>query len=165
MKRLKTLKDNLRRYAVLYFAPALVLIVLTVILIAGPRSHRGNGWIGVNARQDAARGAVVVTRVIPGSPAYDVGMLAGDRILSYDGCAITDISALKRLIEDSYVNQLARIIIERQGVWLVADTRIAERPDDATIVPPVIPIAQGATPPHENRGLCIECHTIIPPRR
>ncbi|HUT25975.1 MAG TPA: PDZ domain-containing protein [Sumerlaeia bacterium] len=162
MKRWKTLRDNLRRYAVLYSASALVLVVLAAILVVAPKLRRGDGWIGINARQDPARGAVVVTGVVTGSPAYDVGMLAGDRILSYDGFAIAGINALKRLIEDSYINQLVRIIIERQGVWLVADTRIAERPDDASIVPPVIPIAQGATPPHENRGLCIECHTIIP---
>ena len=121
-------KLELRRYGVLYLTPILIALVLALILIVAPKLKKHTGWIGVAVRQDATAGTLVIDDVVPNSPAHDVGMLPGDKILSYNGVAVSDVDTLRLLIHDCYINQLARIIIERNGRRLVADTRIAERP-------------------------------------
>lgn len=143
---------------------AIVLIMVAVIFIK-PRLEKGSGWLGVAVWQDPTRGALVVKDVVAGSPAYDVGMLKGDAILSYKGIAVTDPNTLKLLIRDSYVNEVVRIVLDRNRVRLVANTRIARRPDDVRISPPIVAIVQGTPPPHEDRGPCTRCHTIIPRNR
>ncbi len=153
------------RPVVLYLAIAVCIVVVAAVLFVRPALRKGDGWIGVKAHWNAASGTVVVGEVIPNSPAYDVGALPGDGILSYDGTAVSDINTLKHLIRNSYIRQVVRIVLDRNGVKLVADTRIAQRPDDVTILPPIIPIRQGSTPPHKNQGLCIDCHTVVPPNR
>ncbi|HIJ66035.1 MAG TPA: PDZ domain-containing protein [Candidatus Hydrogenedentes bacterium] len=158
-------KVELNRYGLLYLTLILTAVLVTVILVVKPRLEKANGWVGVVVRGHPASGTLVVEQVAPNSPAYDVGILAGDRILSYEGIAVSDINTFKMLVRDSYINELVRLIVERHGVRLVADTRIAEKPKRMTILPPIIPIAQGASPPHNDRGLCINCHTLVPPAR
>ena len=121
-------KLELRRYGVLYLTPILIALVLTLILIVAPKLKKHTGWVGVQVRQDTQAGALVIDDVVPNSPAYDVGMLPGDKILSYNGVAVSDVDTLKRLIGDSYIRQSVRIVLDRNGRRLVADTRIAERP-------------------------------------
>ncbi len=53
------------------------------------------------------------------------------------------VNALKQLTNDSYVNELVRIFVERQGRVVVADTRIAEKPANVSVLPPVTSIMQG----------------------
>ena len=164
VQRLKKLirRAEVKRYAILYLTLALIALVLAVILVVKPKLQRGDGWLGVNVHADAVRGALVIEEVIAESPAYDVGMLNGDVILSYKGLAVSDVNTLKTLVHDSYVNELVRIILERNRVRLVADTRIAERPHHVDIAPPILTIIQGASAPHAERGLCVRCHTIVP---
>lgn len=149
----------------MYLALALTALILVVVLLVQPKLRKGDGWLGITVQWDSAAGKLVIGEVIAGSPAYDVGMLSGDAILSYGDVGVSDINTLKQLIHDSYVNELVRIIIERNGRRLVAGTRIAERPKEARISPPIFSIAQGASPPHADRGLCVRCHTIIPRNR
>ena len=168
-KRLKKLakaaRPRMKRHAVVSLALAVIALILVTVIFIKPRIEKGIGWLGVKVRQDAARGALVVSDVVAGSPADDVGMLRGDAILSYEGIAVADINTLKLLIRDSYINEVVRIILERNGVRLVANTRIAKRPGHANVLPPILSIAQGTPPPHEDRGLCVDCHTIVPPKK
>jgi len=159
---MKINKMQIGNYGLLYLTLVLLAVILVVILVVKPRLEKHTGWIGIEVKPDPLTGALVIERVVPGSPAEAVGMLAGDKVLSYDGFAVSDIATLKELIDDSYINQLVRIYIERNGRRLVADTRVAKRPHDLRILPPTIMIPQGAIPPHKNRGLCVSCHTIRP---
>jgi predicted metalloprotease with PDZ domain len=168
-KRLKKFvqaaRPKIRRYAIVSLALVVTALILITVIFIRPSIEKGAGWLGVKARQDPARGALVISDVVAGSPAYDVGMLKGDAILSYEGIAVADINTLKLLIRDSYINEVVRIILERNGVRLVANTRIAKRPGHANVLPPILSIAQGTPPPHEDRGLCVDCHTIVPPKK
>ena len=168
--KIPTLSDALRiantriaAHVMLYATFALIAVVVAAILIVKPRLDRGDNWVGVRVQPDPASGMLVIEEVIPGSPADNVGMLPGDRILCYCGYPVSDANTLKQLIADSYVGQEARFVLDRNGQRLVADTRIAARPADVTIPPPVISIIQGATPPHKPRGACLNCHNIVPP--
>lgn len=160
----RELPKNNRYIIVILTLVAIFLIVVAVIFIR-PSLEKGSGWLGVTVWQDPTRGALVVKDIVAGSPAYNVGMLKGDAILSYKGIAVTDANTLKLLIRDSYVNEVVRIILDRNRVRLVTNTRIAKRPDDVRISPPIIAIVQGTPSPHGDRGPCTRCHTIIPRNR
>lgn len=155
-------KLQVRRFAILYLTLTVVLLLITVLLTIKPSLEKSSGWLGIRVQRDSATGTVRIREVIAESPAYDVGILNGDMILSYKGIAVSDINTLKQLIRDSYVKEQVRIILERDGERLVADTRIAKKPKHVTILPPVLSIVQGASPPHADRGLCVRCHTIVP---
>jgi len=148
------------RYGMLYLILVLIVVVLATVLIVKPRLQKHEGWVGIKVHQDPANGTLVIDEVIRRSPAYQVGMHPGDRVLSYAGIAVSDLNTLKQLIGDSYVNQLVRIIIERNGRLLVADTRISKRPDLPSFSPATI--TQGSVAPHEDRGPCLNCHNIRP---
>jgi len=150
------------RFAVAYITLTAIAIVIMMILFVAPTLQKRDGWIGVEVRQDATSATLVANKVLPGSPAEAVGIAAGDKLLSYNGKPISDINTLKQLIRNSYIRQSVRIILDRNGTRLVADTRIAKKPTDVTVLPPVIPIMAGTPCPHVNRGLCINCHTLVP---
>ena len=158
MKRIE-----ISRYGVLYLTLVFIALVLATILLVKPRLEKHKGWVGIRVHREPASGTLVIDEVIQPSPAYRVGMQVGDRVLSYNGIAVSDVNTLKQLIDDSYINQLVRIILERSGQRLVADTRIGERPGHLTFLPLTITIVQGAAAPHGDRGPCLKCHNIQPP--
>jgi membrane-associated protease RseP (regulator of RpoE activity) len=164
VKALKNIGKRLDigKYASIYLVLAGLVAVLVLIAAVEPKLRKHEGWLGIAVQRDAA-GALRVTGVAVGSPAEDVGIKPGDAILSYNGVDVYEVNALKNMIEESYLNQLSRLMIERKGRKLVADTRVCPRPAGVKIPPPVLSIPQGARPPHEDRGLCVQCHNIIPP--
>ena len=79
----------------------------TADAIAAGRSsatvHIGaTAWLGVavssSADQGAAGGGATVMQVVSGSPADDLGLIAGDVITSLDGSAVTDANGLTALL-------------------------------------------------------------------
>ncbi len=162
--KLKRLRQQiaLGRFAVLYITLVVIVLVLGVILFVAPTLQRHKGWLGIQVCQDATSSTLIVDKVLPGSPAEQVGLQAGDKILAYNGIPVSDIDMLKELIRGSYIRQSVRIIIDRNGVRFVADTRIAHSPNDVTVLPPIIPIVQGSPRPHPYRGVCTNCHTLLP---
>jgi hypothetical protein len=65
--------------------------VLAVLLLAGSRLHaQPPSGIGV-AIEQAPDGRLVITQVLPGSPAANAGLAPGDVILGVDGVAVTTI--------------------------------------------------------------------------
>ena len=156
---------EINRHIIVVLTLVAVLLIMVAVIFIKPRLEKGNGWLGITVRQDPTKGVLVIKEIIAGSPAYNVGMLKGDVILSYESIAISDTNTLKLLIRDSYINEVVRIILERNSMRLVANTRIARRPEHVRISPPVLSIVQGTPSPHENRGLCVSCHTLIPPNR
>jgi predicted metalloprotease with PDZ domain len=154
---------NLNAYTLMIVAAsALVLIVAVLILLIQPQQERGQGWIGIRAFQANTQSPVVIQDVIPHGPAEAVGLQRDDIIVSYNGYSIYELNLLKYLIENSYTNQRVRLIVNRNGVNLTADTRVARHPDHIARGHSAISIPQGAQAPHKNRGQCINCHNIIP---
>jgi len=58
---------------------------LTPGQLAEVYSQIDGNFVGLGIELKAANGALLIVRVIPGSPAHVAGILAGDRILSVDG--------------------------------------------------------------------------------
>ncbi len=169
-KKIKRKFDDLRalvslgRFAVLYVTILLVVVVLGVILFVQPTLLRHKGWVGIQVRHDINSSTLVIEQVLPDSPAELVGLQPGDKVLAYNGTPVTDISILKELIRGSYIRQLVRIAIERNGKAMYADVRIVHIPENVTVLPPIVPIYQGTPRPHPDRGTCTDCHTLLPPR-
>lgn len=161
-----TTNTRMSPYTVFYLNIGLIVVVLGAILLIQPKLDKDAGWTGLRVRPAYAGGTPVVEEVVPGSPAWNVGIVPGDTVVSFNDVTVRDVKTLQRLVKDSYVNQLVRIVVERNGKQLVADTRIAERPQNIeSLVSPPISIVAGTAPPHADRGLCINCHNIMPPAR
>lgn len=153
---------EIRKYASIYLVMIGLLTVLVLVAAVEPKLRKNEGWLGITVSPNQT-GLLCVTGVAVGSPAENVGIKPGDSILSYNGVEVHEIGALKQMIRESYLNQLSRVVIVRNGRRLVADTRIARKPDGVRIPPPVLSIPQGAQPIHKDRGLCVKCHNILPP--
>jgi hypothetical protein len=61
------------------------------------------------------RGGVVVTEVLPRSPAAEVGLRRHDILLTYDGKKIEDCAHLARLLRDSKTDQEIDLTLLREG--------------------------------------------------
>jgi S1-C subfamily serine protease len=70
------------------FVPIDLLKPLLADLAAGGRSRTSRPWLGVYTEQ--VKGHVVVTRVLPESPAESAGMAAGDVILGVEASPVGD---------------------------------------------------------------------------
>jgi S1-C subfamily serine protease len=82
----------------------------------------GSGQTGPGA------GATVVD-VVPGSPAEDAGLAAGDVIIAVDGTAVTSAAALGDLIAARHPGDTVRITwTGSSGATLAADVELAEGP-------------------------------------
>jgi len=90
------------------------------------------GYLGINGfrnltRLDAvAHGlpynkGVFVTSVVPRSPADQVGIKAGDIILSYNGNIVDNFSRFKILVGEARPGKTARLSISREGKVLEFD--------------------------------------------
>jgi S1-C subfamily serine protease len=75
-----------------------------------------HGWLGLHA-QGTARGeeGVVVTEVVPDSPAELAGLEPGDVVLRFDETWVTDADSLRGLIATAGVGQRVILRIRRDG--------------------------------------------------
>ena len=65
---------------------------LTADQLAEVYSQIEGNFVGLGVELKADEGTLLIVRVIPGSPAQQAGILAGDRILAVDGRSIRDFS-------------------------------------------------------------------------
>jgi putative serine protease PepD len=97
----------------------------TIVLIAG-RIVRGEpldlGYLGVSGSPETDSAGVLVTEVVPGSPAAEAGIGVGDVIVGLDGDPVREISELSAAIKLYLPGEMVEVEIER---------------DDTTIVVPV----------------------------
>jgi S1-C subfamily serine protease len=70
---------------------------------------------------------VLVTKVLPGTPAKDAGLHASDVIISADGQTITSVRALSRIVSNAKANAV-RLQVIRAGKPLVVMLRWQEQP-------------------------------------
>lgn len=83
--------------------------------------------VGLEDRRDGGQG-VIVTGVEPGTPAADIGVAAGDLIVSIDGAATDGSSGLIAAIRDKQPGDQVTVSIVRDTVSLELDVTLTARP-------------------------------------
>jgi S1-C subfamily serine protease len=118
-----------------FLAPLLVLFLL------GP-----GGWLGVYLAADRAE--AVVTEVVPGSPAQQAGLQAGDIVLAVDDAAVPGREALIARIRQAAPGDRVQLRVRRAGEEILLAVRLGERPSESAVaetVPPA-PSAKAGRP-------------------
>lgn len=118
--------------------PSSIVERVTKSIIDSGRVERG--WLGVTvqplddelARSFGYQGedAVLVSSVVPGTPAEKIGLMAGDIITNLGGDATQTPSALVRAIAKHDPQERVEIEYVREGRALVAAATLIEQPDD-----------------------------------
>ena len=111
-------------------------------IIAEGRVARG--WLGVGLETvDAAMATklglarpvgVVVTRVLPGSPAATAGLRIGDVIVSWNGAEVNDASEFTLEIGRTKVGTKITAEVVRNGAIVRLPVTILQRPDDLEVL-------------------------------
>jgi S1-C subfamily serine protease len=83
--------------------------------------------VGLEDRRDGGQG-VIVTGVDPGTPAAEIGVLAGDLIVSIDGSATDGSSGLIAAIRDKQPGDQVTVAIVRDSESLELDVTLTARP-------------------------------------
>jgi serine protease DegS len=107
---------------------ALALTVLEELVTTG---HVTRGWLGVEMDSIPAAGNAVgltVTRLLPGGPAEQAGLLPGDLIVAVNGQPATDSGTVSRLIAHSAPGTEIEVAVVRQGAQLSLVARSGQRP-------------------------------------
>lgn len=86
----------------------------------------GPAWLGI--AMETKDHAVVVARVISGSPADKAGIRAGDRIERVDGTRITDPADVQKLVGAHSIGDTAAVTVERAGSDTTLRVKVAPRP-------------------------------------
>jgi serine protease Do len=101
--------------------------------------HVVRGWLGVSI-QDASpelaerlglgkRGGALISGVLPGGPAEQAGLRAGDLIVAAGGRPVEDSTRLRHVIGRAPVDKALSLTIVREGVEHAVDVAVVERPD------------------------------------
>ncbi len=85
-------------------------------------------WLGVG-RDERATDAKIAT-VGAGSPAEKYGLKVGDVVISFDGRAIADFSALRRAVDECHPNEWVRLKVRREsGAVEEVGLRLGKKPE------------------------------------
>lgn len=88
-----------------------------LVLVAGPAMNILLGFLAFTAAYKFAApdfDRVLITSVLPGSPAETSGVLPGDIVLSVEGLPITTFESMQRAIGDR-LDESTRVTLERDG--------------------------------------------------
>ncbi len=91
-----------------------------------PAQENGGAWLGVMVH-DGPRG-VVITNVMPDSPADEAGLRRGDVIVSVDETAIESAEQLVDVIGSYAPGDVVTIVVEWRGEERSYDVELGERP-------------------------------------
>lgn len=94
---------------------------------AGSLSNQPEAWLGIDVT-NSPYGGVMVTNVIPGSPAYWAGMEAGDVITKINGQQVATPSDLKNVIAGLHPGQRVTVRFEGSGATYNAQIPLRNRP-------------------------------------
>ena len=103
---------------------------LDTCLTGMAREFATRGWVGIELDHQED-GALLIERVVPGSPAQDAGLRPGDRITALND--VSYLSADRRSLKEAYKAMVAgstiTYTIERAGEELRVDVLLAHLPD------------------------------------
>jgi serine protease Do len=94
------------------------------------------GYLGIQTRalqpdeSSSDTDGVPVADVMPGSPAAQAGVQAGDIIRKFDGRDVKNFSALRTLVAQTPLNKQVELEVMRNGKPLKVTTQIKEQPID-----------------------------------
>src|SRR3954447_22628194 len=86
-------------------------------------------YLGVSAVEEAGQEGAVVADITPGAPAADSDLRVGDRIVSFDGKAVTGSSELSEAVLTKKPGETARLDVVRGGSRRTIEVRLGRRPD------------------------------------
>jgi serine protease Do len=99
--------------------------------------HARRGWLGVNIQsvnddiaetlglQGKARGALLAA-VQDGGPAKAGGLLPGDIVLSFDGKNVTDMHHLPRIVAETPIDKVVKVVVWRKRQAVTLDVKVGE---------------------------------------
>lgn len=91
--------------------------------ISAPARLASTGTPGI---QVIDRG-IVITRVVPGSPAARAGLALGDLLVSYNGKPVTSAVELAQIVQSSFPGSKGRLELVRQNHFLTVDITIGQK--------------------------------------
>ena len=104
----------------------MLLAALVVADAAHASADPGPPWLGI--AMETKDGAVIVARVISGSPADKAGIAAGDRIETVDGTKVTTPEEVQRIVASHHAGETLPVSIEHAGSDTTLQIKIAPRP-------------------------------------
>ncbi|PIR47308.1 RIP metalloprotease RseP [Candidatus Uhrbacteria bacterium CG10_big_fil_rev_8_21_14_0_10_50_16] len=109
-------KSIWKRFLVLVAGVTMNVLLAWVLLSAGfmaglPTAIDGGDFAGGNVKDEQ----VQITYVLPGSPAEEVGLVLGDRVLSVNGQSVIDAAQTRELIGLAQAGEELELVIARTG--------------------------------------------------
>jgi S1-C subfamily serine protease len=90
-------------------------------------------YLGVSTVEVAGQDGAVVAGITPGGPAADSDLRVRDRIVTFDGTAVTGSSDLSRAVLTKKPGDTVRLEVVRSGSRRTIDVRLGERPDEQVV--------------------------------
>jgi membrane-associated protease RseP (regulator of RpoE activity) len=90
-------------------------LVVTVFMSAGSLYAQEKAALGVTMSDNSA-GGVLISTVVPNSPAAHIGLQSGDRILAINGQPTANYRDVSRIIDASRRNAAVQLTVVR-GTW------------------------------------------------
>lgn len=123
-----------------------LVLFAALFTLAVPTLASAGAWLGVYTQEVSADlreafglkgGGVLVTNVVPDSPASRAGLLKGDVIVTANKKAVEDPSDLTDIVTGASAGQSLSLSIVRKGTPKTLTAKLVERPeeDDAPIAP------------------------------
>ena len=103
------------------------LILVAMLGVSGHASAEGGQpWLGI--AMETKDGAIVVARVISGSPADKAGIAPGDRIEQVDGTRVTTPEEVQRIVASHHSGDTLPVSVDHAGSSSTLQIKIAPRP-------------------------------------
>lgn len=138
-----------------------LVLFAALVMLAVPSLAAARGWLGVYTQEvtrdlrdalDLTGEGVLVSSVVPGSPADRAGLRKGDVIVSVDRRDVESPAELTEIIGGTREGESVSLGVVRKGEKLNLAVRLAERPDDGEIAPPAPPAPRGTPAPRTPRA-------------
>jgi serine protease Do len=86
------------------------------------------GFLGINF--SAEDGKIVITEIVPNSPAEKAGLKAGDQIVKVGDKEVKDEDSLRETVGDKKPGTKLSLVIKRDGKEQTIEATLGERPDE-----------------------------------